>query len=368
MQLGLSYPKFYIYDSTNTTLVETITLQRFVGNTHGAPQSGEYIVNTSPFSGVRKQTFKGYRINDSIKVFSPERWATILAYQAAVNNDDVEPDTSKATRIVDYCNAGYTIRYVPHVDLEDIYGYTYSLVHVTISDFGYGLRSHSDQITINVVGVSRETYWTPFRKFDMVNCIDFDGVNDNVSFTLTSIGTTHTIEFWLDASNKDFLICSRTGGTGGVQFDSTDKIYYSGNSTSQASKSITALSPGTKHHFAITRNNSTTITFYQNGASLGTSTISANTALSLSAIGYRADVASLYYDGKLGLFRIYQSALTAEQIKRQYNGGYGNPPLDVPAYLIHEYDGTGGTSTSETDQSGSGLTGTLNNGVTRTTW
>ena len=199
------------------------------------------------------------------------------------------------------------------------------------------------------------------------DCLSFDG-NDYGSFTTKNIGTTHTIEFWLDASNKDFLICSRTGGTGGVEFDSTDKIYYSGNSTSQASKSITALSPGTKHHFAITRNDSTTITFYQNGASLGTSTISSNTALSLSAIGYRAHGASLYYVGKLGLFRIYKSALTAEQIKRQYNGGYGNSPLDIDSYLTYEFDGTGGTGSTETDQSTDGGSTLTINGATRSTF
>ena len=364
MQLGLSYPKFYIYDSTNTTLVETITLQRFVGNTHGAAQNGEYITNISPFSGVRKQTFKGYRINDSIKVFSPERWATILSYQASVNNDDVEPDTSKAIRIVDYCNSGYTIRYVPHVDLEDVYGYTYSLVHVTISDFGYGLRSHSDQITINVVGVSRDTYWTPFRKFDMVNCIDCDGVNDYVSLSNKNILKTHSFELFIKFDTISIAIFFGSTVSGDYfGITSTNAVYQAGGVSVVFSYSF---SVGVKYHFFVIRSG-TSVSLYVNGGIVDTKTLSANNDFNvLQLCNYGG---SNWVDGKLSNFRIYQSGtITSTQVKNQYASGYGNYPLDLSMYLMYEFDNTGGTSTSETDQSGGGSTGTLNNGVTRTTW
>lgn len=362
---GISYPKFYIYDSTNTTLVETIELKyRVVSQSTGTAGNGNYVVRTSPFSYKRKQMFRGYRIKDQIKIFSPEIFSSILSYQSSQNNDTTEQDVHKAVRIVDYSNAGYAIRYVPHVDLEDIYGYTYSLVHVTIDDLAYGQRNASDFLTINIDGIDVSTYWAPFRKFDLVNCVEGDGTNDYISLSSFSAGTVHSFEVFCksDSFASSPALIGRSSSGDYIYLTAT-ALYYSAGASSIGF--TFAFSTDTLYHIFLTRNG-TSVSLYVNSVFVSTKTLGANNNFQVDRVMFYSG--SLYWDGKVSSMRLYQTSCDATQIKNQYAGGYGNYPLDVSAYLIYELDGTGGTSTTETDQSGNGRTGTLQNGVTRTTW
>jgi hypothetical protein len=153
----------------------------------------------------------------------------------------------------------------------------------------------------------------------------------------------------------------------GIQINTTN-VYHSADGSTQATKATTLLD-GAAHHVVIVRNGTVSVDFWVDGVFLGSNSIDTNADWTPASLFYRPSSGTLYYEGKIRAFRIYQRELTNVEIVRQYNSGYGNWPLDTAAFLIYEFDGTGGTGTStETDQSGNGKTLTLQNTPTRGAW
>ena len=373
---GYSYPKFYIYDSTGVTLQKTISLSPLV--LADKPIIDEIkLKNTSPITRTKLQEALGYYYRQTLTAGIGDYNSTLLQYQADQANSSRRNDIFKLQQVLTYCNAGYVVKYTPHADLEDLWGFSPFTVFVTLEDLGYTGTNKTDSITVTVEATaltSSAFLWYEFSFIELngvtnsTQCINFDGSNDVGQCTEFNAGKTHTIEFWMDQaspSSTEFVIYSSNGAVEhSVYFSSTSMGYVAGGTGQTVSHG--GMSAGTKNHWLITRSG-TAVVFYKNGVSLGSATLGANNDWYVRYVG--AAGAASYLSAKLGHVRIYQSVLTSTQIALQYNAGYGNWPADVSAYAIWEMDGSGGTSTTEDNQETTASRDlTLTGSPSRTTW
>ena len=183
-----------------------------------------------------------------------------------------------------------------------------------------------------------------------------------------SVGTVHSLEFFVDSSDTQFTVMSAATGERIAHFNAGGVYYFT--SSTGVGVTYNPITSGTKNHFVITRNG-TSVKFFQNNVQIGTTqTLSANDVQSISGVGYYKAASTHFLSGYLSKVRLYGIEMDTYQISRQYNGGYGNSALqNVSAYFIYEFDGSGGTSSStETDQSGNGYTLTLTGSPTRSSF
>jgi hypothetical protein len=145
------------------------------------------------------------------------------------------------------------------------------------------------------------------------SCLEFDGIDDKFTFTGLATGTTWTWAAWL---------YPLTGGTGeGFLFaqEGVDAIYTLNDGvdahkiyTDGGPKSTSALPTATWTHVAVV-NNAGTVTYYINGSSSGTG----------SSVSLTADVAGLYYKGRMAEVYFFSRALSASDVNELMAAGGG---------------------------------------------
>lgn len=392
---GVGNPKFYIYDSTGVTLqtIPTnlgssgcIQLSKNVVVNEFEPDRYD-VVNESPITRTELREFLGYKYKASISVAMGDYFPSVpfrsstgvdqrllqyVADQATTNVNDIY----KLRAIEAYANSGYKIKFTPHSDTEDLWGSQFPIwVDLKITKSAKVNRIYSDSMVMEIHGTELISTPYPFTAYSITTssgvananqCLELNGTDESGTFTATNCGKTYSVEMWIKSSDTNGVILNNGAGGGSLQVDST-KIYAAADGSTQAEATVSVLD-GVSHHIVITRNNSVTINFYVDGAFIESSVIDTNADWTPATFGMRTG-GTIYYAGKIRALRCYTTKITADQVKRQYNNGYGNWPLDIAANFIWEFDGTGGTgTTSETDQSGNGKTLTLANAPTRTTW
>jgi len=195
----------------------------------------------------------------------------------------------------------------------------------------------------------------------------FDGTNNYVvvphSLALTFTSTeSFTLEAWIN-------VASLSGSWSGVVTKSRDTNPWYGiwinpnNSWIFGGPNITgtAVMLGW-HHVAIVQEGAVGRTLYVDGTSVGAGAAQDANGPGDLWIGGAKNV-NEYFDGKVDEARIYQRALTAQEISAHYNGGtgqYGTPEAGLVAGW-HFDEGSGATIG---DYSGNGHTGTLINNPT----
>lgn len=385
---GIGYPKFYIYDSTGVTLQTiptnlgtsgVISLTKRVIVNEKQPDRYD-IVNESPYTRTELREFLGYKYKCSLTVVQEDYLQGFLQYSADQATTKVT-DIYKLKAIEAYANAGYKIKFTPHNDLEDLWGSQFPIwVDVKITRTGKSQRIYSDSFSMEIHGTELLNSPYPFTAFDLLTSGGVSNTNQSISFASASsqhatasafsCGTVHSIEFWTKTGSATFaatdvVLSSGSGGQSALQLTSTTLAYQA---TSSTTKSVTHAAVATSfNHWVVTRT-AGSIVVYLNGAYLGSVSMEAGDVTKAFSIDTACKLSTSYYNGKLGHLRVYSSILTPAQIERQYNSGYGNWPVDTAAYVIWEMDGTGGISTTETDQSGNSRTLTLANTPTRGTW
>lgn len=122
----------------------------------------------------------------------------------------------------------------------------------------------------------------------------FDGVDDLMLYTLTNIGTAHTMFFVFER----FSTTGRTyvGGQGSTSYfmvylDATDWGYYAGNAGAPGNAFVPHGGiPTSTWTILALRRSGTSVEVYRNGTQLGTTqTIANNVDMEVSAIGARSD-------------------------------------------------------------------------------
>lgn len=150
--------------------------------------------------------------------------------------------------------------------------------------------------------------------------LSFDGQLGRIIFPLTNLSTVNSTSVWVNTQDPDAVIVGDGLGDYGLYIDGTD-VYYSANASNYVQVPHGTISPGEWTHYVTVRNG-LTVTFYKNGAQLGTPQTlpGSDDELTLQAIG-------AYYDAthpsqaKIDDLRLYNRLLTPSEVKQLYNLG-----------------------------------------------
>ena len=150
--------------------------------------------------------------------------------------------------------------------------------------------------------------------------LQFDGVNDYVDVSV-ALTNTFTVEMWIYPVNSDSY--------GGLTVEDNLKgIFYRGTGAYEDENKITyfyvsdnhysntQMSANAWHHIVIV-NNAGSLTFYLDGASDGTA--SSAPAMTIEYIGNDNNLEA--FNGSIDSVRIYNRALSAEEVRYHYNRG-----------------------------------------------
>ncbi len=176
----------------------------------------------------------------------------------------------------------------------------------------------------------------------------FDGKNSKVSIPSSgSINPANiTIAAWIDAVSVPSSTVRILGKESSISTNEYDMFH---SSTALGARLTTTSGSGyyqTPSPVAINewqfgtvtyQSSTNTIAVYLNGALLGKSSTSIKGALNGSAnplyIGYGGPVYPTYFDGYLSNIQIYNTTLSANQIKELYTEGIGGAPID-PLHVV----------------------------------
>lgn len=147
--------------------------------------------------------------------------------------------------------------------------------------------------------------------------LSFDGVNDRITFSGITMGTTHTVSMWIypiPTSDTYGTLFSQGSNIGIWYRGSTSKITYIYSAINHVNN--TTLTENQWHHVVIVSDGGS-VTFYLDGQSDGTSS---------SATGYTANTMgdnsiSETFKGKIDDVRIYNRALSATEVGQLYRLG-----------------------------------------------
>lgn len=173
-------------------------------------------------------------------------------------------------------------------------------------------------------------------------CYDFDGTNDYVdtNYTVPSPINQLSISVWFNADSassvRDVWGINDGGSSGDFSFEiyqlrtDSGNIVLDVNSADDASNNIsTSISTGDWYH-AIASVSGGEHTFYLNGESVATKNFSLtpeqNPAIGIGAqnkLESGSETQSNYFDGRITDFRIYDHALSAQEVQYLYEVGVG---------------------------------------------
>ena len=202
--------------------------------------------------------------------------------------------------------------------------------------------------------------------------LDFDGVNDNVSFgnAMTTVlsGTNKlTVEAWVKTTNTAGIktIISNHGNGSATQFDlrtnGTNFDCFVGYGTYVVTAGT--VIPNTWQHVAMVFDGAT-LKLYVNGANVGTTntpsyTLQASTAPTIMGNNGYAEI----FQGKMDEVRVWNRALPQAEIQNNMNCELGSGQTGLAAYYKFNLgvdNANNSTINTLTDSSGNNNTGTLN--------
>lgn len=207
--------------------------------------------------------------------------------------------------------------------------------------------------------------------------ISFDGVNDYVSVPHNaSLNVSNfSFEAWINLSSNASNLTILSKGDGATAAI-TNYIFNVGGNSNNSKLGLfaggawysanTALSTGVWYHAAVTVSG-TAVTFYLNGVSDGTATLSGamyTGGTYLFKIGEQGDGCNCnHMNGKIDEVRVWNTAISQAQIKtNMFNKNLSNSASGLVAY--YRMNENSGTSTVNSCTNTTGIDGTLTNGPT----
>ncbi|HLO58257.1 MAG TPA: LamG-like jellyroll fold domain-containing protein [Bacteroidales bacterium] len=156
----------------------------------------------------------------------------------------------------------------------------------------------------------------------------FDGNTDYITFSKLSTLKTGTYSCWIRISslNDDLLIMGNDSYYSRIFIGSNNNLKVETNTNGQEFAFYSPFALNTWYHIALVRNNDN-VTFYRNGISLGTSSISGSANMSLRQIGFNGRS----FRGVIDEVGIWSRALTSQEVALVYNSAYPfSGTLSVP--------------------------------------
>jgi hypothetical protein len=149
--------------------------------------------------------------------------------------------------------------------------------------------------------------------------MSFDGTNDRATFTGgVNLGTSHTVSvmFKPNDAGMNAVIFGDIGfnNTGYAFYVNGNTAYYAAGDTFQ---SISFTNSTNWMYLTVVRNG-TSLTFYKNETSLGSTTLSLDSILKVSSLGGYA-AGDYPYTGAIAIATCYTRALSASEVLQNFN-------------------------------------------------
>jgi hypothetical protein len=149
--------------------------------------------------------------------------------------------------------------------------------------------------------------------------MSFDGTNDRATFTGgVNLGTSHTVSvmFKPNDAGMNAVIFGDIGfnNTGYAFYVNSNTAYYAAGETYQ---SISFTNSTNWMYLTVVRNG-TSLTFYKNETSLGSTTLSLDSILKVSSLGGYA-AGDYPYTGSIAIATCYTRALSASEVLQNFN-------------------------------------------------
>ena len=382
MIYGKQRPVFYIYDSTGVTFVEKIALGRNTVATAMKPVRNAR-KNKSPIAKTLVDRLIGYEHEWVITAQQGDYSDDIVAYYGDMYSGP--NDIYKLLKIQGYMDAGNQIRFVPRSDLLYLPEFNttvgYYLVHTEITDMNVadGGNASTDKVVMQVKTQTPET--ALFIEADAPS-----GFAYTKSLDLKSASTQYVDVSTVDLGTR-FSVEARFRLTSAISAGVHDPVLFGKNTTNDyvqiayvggqvrlyvvinavSSYWPYAFASGTWYHLGLARLGAD-LRLMINGADqgdpLGTAP-GASTNFEIYRIGNHSGGSTLL-NGRISHVRGYSYDWVQEDANFQYNGGAGRTWLTgifSPVFAL-EFDSSGGTGSTETDQVGS-YDGTLINSPSR---
>ena len=153
------------------------------------------------------------------------------------------------------------------------------------------------------------------------NSFDFDGVDDRINLSSQISLTDLSIGMWVNPVNAastttTLLLGLRTSNTYKIQFNSATQIAFKAGGNT-AVTGTPAIANDEWQYLFITRT-SDTIQWYLNGSTWGSASSVSTAAFIFDCIGYFNN-GSKEWLGKIGPIQVYNSTLSAQEVKQNYN-------------------------------------------------
>ena len=157
-------------------------------------------------------------------------------------------------------------------------------------------------------------------------CRSFNGTSDYITFSSINLGTTHSISQWINWKALGGLVVAGTHVaymyTG---YTSGGEIYYSinGSGADGVDYCHFTFTPTLNQWYQVVFiRNGTSVQLFVNGIQIGvTKTLSGNGALTVAAIGSYSDDHNFPHSGLIDDVRIYNRALSAQEVGDLYRPG-----------------------------------------------
>ena len=153
--------------------------------------------------------------------------------------------------------------------------------------------------------------------FENTYSLEFDGSNDYVAFSAETFTGQFTVAFWIngDLATNYTNIVTNDSGANNVRVWSTNGVIRAKVNNENAA-TITGISDDTWTHCVFTRDGADLVVGYKDGVQTGATTTTAGDYV-LTRIGH----SSSSFPGKIDEVAIWNTALSAGQVKELYNGG-----------------------------------------------
>ena len=196
--------------------------------------------------------------------------------------------------------------------------------------------------------------------FSFGNALDFDGVDDIVTFSAISLDLTdgYTVSFWVKLNSFNSVIFQGTSSTDYIFINSSSSVRVRDDVNDRTFNFASAMATGTWHHVLLSVNSSNQGRCYIDGVESTSGALTLSSALEfiqLSRVNFELD-------GAIDEIAIWDNATaTAGNVASLYNSGSGALASDVIASPNRYYRCDSSSGTTLIDEGTDGANGTLSN-------
>jgi hypothetical protein len=184
------------------------------------------------------------------------------------------------------------------------------------------------QVNVGTCSIGDTSAWSNGATGKINSAMSFGGVDDWINTSLKITSQTFAVSMWVKINSfVDSYFINQSSGSGTGRFVISTTTANGGTISTRIGAIAVAAAPyetNKWYHLVSTRGSDDLLKLYIDGKLVGSDSISDSFQNLTLELGGSSRVANRYFNGLIDDVRIYNYALTSEQIKQVYNGGAVN--------------------------------------------